>query len=185
MLIAYSLVWAKSDIEHTPITILASGNNKFVLPAFIKSFQKKYPGSKVVVEYGASGDLANSILNGVLYDVFLSANMSYPQDIYKAGKAAYPPKEYARGSLILFIPADSTFSQKKLKVLKNKKIKHITIANKETAPYGVASIDALRNTKLLESLKDKNGSQKLDTQNYINFLHSQEGRAIYKKYGYK
>ena len=128
---------------NAPANILAAGNNKFVLPVLIQSFYRKYPNSRVVVQYGATGDLTNSILNGVNYDILLGGNMEYPQKIYDAKKAIFPPKEYARGSLILFVPADNALSQKKLKVLKNKKIKHITIANRQTAPYGKASFEVL------------------------------------------
>ena len=140
---------------NAPANILAAGNNKFVLPVLIQSFYRKYPNSRVVVQYGATGDLTNSILNGVNYDILLGGNMEYPQKIYDAKKAIFPPKEYARGSLILFVPADNALSQKKLKVLKNKKIKHITIANRQTAPYGKASFEVLEKSGLLSSLRTK------------------------------
>lgn len=139
----------------TPANILASGNNKFVLPVLIQSFYKKYPDSRVVVQYGATGDLANSILNGVNYDVFLAADMKYPQKIYEAKKALNPPVEYARGALILFVPADKTLHQRNLKILQDVKIKNITIANKKTAPYGMAAVEVLRNAKLFEPLQTK------------------------------
>lgn len=229
-----------------PAKIFASGNNKFVLPIFVENFYRKYPGARVVIEYGASGDLANSIMNDVAYDIFLSANMTYPQNIYRAGKAVYPPKEYAKGSLILLIPADNAFSQKKLKVLKNTNIKHITVANKKTAPYGMATLDVLKNSKLWNSVKDKirystdistvitnviwyddagflsksaihslpmayskkginwievdqnlynpiiqgyvvskEGSENINAKRFIEYLLSDEGREIYKQFGYK
>ena len=138
-----------------PVHIFASGNNKFVLPTLLQNFYKKYPNLNAVVQYGSTGDLAESILNGVHYDIFLGADMKFAQKIYDAKKALYPPREYTRGSLILFVPADKTLNQKKIKILKDKKIKHITIANKKTAPYGVASIEVLENTKLFKSIGQK------------------------------
>lgn len=138
-----------------PAIIFASANNKFVMPIFLEHFYQKYPDAKVVVEYGASGALANSILHGVDYDLFLSADSEYPQKIYAAQKAINPPVEYARGALILFIPKDSALNQKKLTVLNNKTIKHITIANKATAPYGIATIEVLKNAQLFDKLKNK------------------------------
>jgi molybdate transport system substrate-binding protein len=138
-----------------PANIFASGNNKFVLPILIESFYRKYPDSRVVVQYGATGDLANSILNGVNYDIFLAADMKYPQKIYEAKKSLNPPVEYARGFLILFVPADKTLRQRKLTLLRDAKIQNITIANKKTAPYGMAAVEALKNANLLEALKHK------------------------------
>ena len=138
-----------------PVNILASSNNKFVLPILLKSFYKKYPDTRVVIQYGATGDLTNSILEGVNYDLFLAADMKFPQKIYKAGLAVSQPIEYARGSLILFVPADKTLKQRKLKLLKDEKIKFITIANKKTAPYGMAAIEALKNADLFKMLGSK------------------------------
>jgi len=154
ILSAFVFLLNASEIN-SPANIFASGNNKFVLPVLLKSFYKKYPDARVITQYGATGDLADAILNGVNYDIFLGADMQYTQKIYDAKKALNPPKEYARGSLILFIPADKTLRQKKIKVLKNKKIKNITIANKKTAPYGKASIEALQNSGMLKFVKDK------------------------------
>jgi len=252
MLIRFFLIFTLAILnvsaleQRAPANILAAGNNKFVLPALIQSFYKKYPDSRVVVQYGATGDLTNSVLNGVNYDILLAANMEYPQKLYDAKKALFPPKEYARGSLILFVPADNALAQKKLKVLKNKKIRHLTIANKKTAPYGKASIEVLKNSGLLNSLSEKirystdistaitnviwyddagflsksaieslpigykkegvnwievdeslykpiiqgyviskNGSQNVNAIRFIEFLFSEDGRAIYNAYGYK
>jgi len=229
-----------------PAAIFASGNNKFVLPVLVDSFYKKYPDARVVIQYGSSGDLANSILNDVNYDIFLSADMHYPQTIYDAKKAINPPKEYAKGTLILFVPADTAFHQKKLEILKSKNIKNITIANKQTAPYGKASIEVLKNANLLKVLNNKirystdisrvitnviwyddagflskssisnlpisyrkegvnwievdkklytpiiqgyvisrNGSMNINAIRFIEFINSNEGRAIYKAYGYE
>jgi len=232
--------------KSAPAIILASGNNKFVFPVLLKQFYKKYPSSKIVVEYGASGDLVIAILNGAYYDVFLSADVEFPQKLYDEKKAINPPTEYARGSLVLFIPADSAFHQKKLKVLYSESIKHITIANQESSPYGKATIELLQNAKLFEKVKDKihystdisgvinnviwyddagfvskstvnslpkaykkegvnwieidenlyspivqayavskEGAKNKNAQNFLKFLHSNEGREIYKQYGYK
>ena len=154
LLIVLSTILNASSLS-TPVNIFASGNNKFVFPTLLQSFYKKYPDAKVIVQYGSTGDLANAILAGVNYDIFLAADMKYPQKIYDAKKAINPPKEYARGILILFVPADETLNQKKIKVLKDKKIKNITIANKETAPYGKASIESLKNSGVFKSISSK------------------------------
>lgn len=231
---------------NAPANIFASGNNKFVLPSLIQSFYKKYPDSRVVVQYGATGDLGNSILEGVNYDLFLAADMKCPQKVYDANKAVSAPKEYARGSLILFVPADKTLNQRKLKLLKDTKITHVTIANKKTAPYGMAAIETLKNANLFNKLNSKirystdistaitnvvwyddagflsksalsslpvgyreeglnwieideklyspivqgyvvshSGAKNINVTRFIEFMFSEDGRAIYRSYGYK
>lgn len=141
--------------ESAPVNVFASSNNKFLFPTLLQQFHKHYPGVKVIVQYGATGDLANAILEGVGYDLFLGANMKYPQKIYDAKLAVNPPKRYAQGILIFLVPADATLHNKRLKALVDDKIKHITIANKKTAPYGKAAMEALKNSKMLQKVQNK------------------------------
>jgi molybdate transport system substrate-binding protein len=230
----------------SPAIIFASGNNKFVLPALIESFSMEHPEAKFIVQYGASGDLADAIIKGVDYDLFLSADMKYPQKIFELNKAASTPREYAQGVLILFVPADKTLLQRKLEILKDKSIKNITIANNKTAPYGKASIEALENSKIFDAVStkirystdistaitnvvwydnagflskstlnslpagyntegvnwievdaslytpirqglvlSKTGVKNSNILEFVDFIFSSEGRAIYKTYGYK
>lgn len=143
------------ELPKSAALIFASGNNKFVLPEVIRSFNLLYPEAEILVEYGATGDLANAIMEGVNYDIFLAADMESPQKVYQAKKSALPAQQYTQGVLVLFAPADKTLSQKKLNILKDKKIKHITIANAKTAPYGRAAIEVLENIKLIDDISSK------------------------------
>ena len=143
------------ELSSPPAVIFAAGNNKFVFTEILEQFYKKYPNSKVVVQYGATGDLTKAILDGVSYDIFLAADMQRPKQIYLANKAVNPPEVYTRGSLILFIPSDKSLRQKKLTVLKKKSIKHISIANRKTAPYGKAALEALVKSGLYDEVSNK------------------------------
>ena len=143
------------ESESAPAVVFASGNNKFVLPEILKSFYLKYPKSKVIVQYGATGDLTKSILDGVSYDIFLAADMQRAKRVYLAKKAINPPKVYAQGTLILFVPSDKTLKQKKIIILKKKSIKYVSIANRKTAPYGKAAVEALRESGLYDEISHK------------------------------
>ncbi len=143
------------ELPKSSALVLASGNNKFVLPEIIKSFNLLYPESEILVEYGATGDLTSAIIEGVNYDIFLAADMQSAQKVYEAKKSFEPPKQYAQGILVLFAPADKVLNQKKLNILKDKKIKNITIANAKTAPYGVAAVEVLKNAKLFDDVSSK------------------------------
>ncbi len=139
-------------------TILASANLEYVFPEMIKKFYKKYPDASIHVQYGASGSLAKDIENGNNYDLFLSANMGYPQAVYKNGAAIKEAKVYAKGKLILFLPKGilkDRVENRGLKILEESYIKHIVIANKEETPYGKATIDALKNSNMYSKLKNK------------------------------
>jgi len=141
--------------EHKPAFILASANLEFVFPQMIKAFYTKYPNARVYIQYAASGDLSNEILQGKEYDIFFSADRKYPQKIYQAKKSATPPKDYAQGLLILFTPPYQELTKKRVTILQNPTIKHITIANNATAPYGVAAMQVLQNLKHNEKIIKK------------------------------
>ena len=143
------------EISSPPAVVFVSGNNKFVFTEILEQFYKKYPNSKVVVQYGATGDLTKAILDGVSYDIFLAADMQRPKQIYLANKAVNKPEVYTRGSLVLLIPSDKTLRQKKLTVLKKKSIKYISIANRKTAPYGKAALEALVKSGLYDEISNK------------------------------
>ncbi|MFK5880949.1 MAG: molybdate ABC transporter substrate-binding protein [Sulfurospirillum sp.] len=135
--------------------IFASSNLEFVFSDMIKSFYAKYPSSSVHIQYGSSGSLFEDIQDGNKYDIFFSADMRYPQMLYKNGKAVSPPKAYVRGFLVLIGFDDKVIKQNGLKCLRNSDIKKIMIANKTTAPYGKASIEILKNAGLYKNVKQK------------------------------
>jgi len=142
-------------VYNRPASILAAGNLKFVFPQMIKEFYKKYPNASVHIQYNASGILADSILKGKGYDIFFSANVTYPKKVYAAKKSITAPKNYAQGLLILFVPSNLSLSKKRLSILADKNIKNITVANKASAPYGVAAIEVLKNSKGYENILKK------------------------------
>jgi len=154
LLFQSSFIYAKK-MNTAPAFIFASGNLQFVFPQIIKKFYKTYPNARVFIQYGSSGYLSNMILQGKSYDIFFSANVQYPEKIYTAKKSATEPKVYTQGTLILFVPTNISLSQKGLNILNSKKIKNITIANKSTAPYGVAAIQTINNSKLSIKVKNK------------------------------
>lgn len=137
------------------IVIFAAGHNKFVLPEIVDRFTKKYPDTAFNIEYGASGKLRDSILEGVGYDIFLSADMKKPKDVYMAKKSATDVKKYAEGSLILIVPADKSLKNRGLEILKDSKIKKVAVANPKSAPYGNATIEVLKKTGIFEDISAK------------------------------
>ena len=154
LLLSVSSLYAQKPYVRSGL-ILASGNLKFVFPQMIQAFYEKYPNASVHIEYEASGNLANAILTGKEYDIYFSANRSYPKKIYEHHKSATKPRNYAQGILILFVPKNLPLKREGLRILSNKKIRHIVIANKTTAPYGAAAMQTLKNSKCCETILHK------------------------------
>src|SRR5689334_11288551 len=98
----------KAGSQPTPaivgtLRIAAAADLAPALESIITEF-KKTQGGNVTVSYGASGTLATQIEQGAPFDVFMSADTSYPQRLIDK-KLADPKslKIYARGRLVLYI----------------------------------------------------------------------------------
>ena len=148
MLLFGSLLFAKS------LNVAIAANVSYAIDDLIKEFHKSHPDISVKTTLGGSGKLTTQIENGAPYDIFMSANMNYPNALYKSGSAITKPVIYAKGSLALLSKTKRDFS-KGLKILKDKSIKRIAVANPKTAPYGKASFEALKNAKIFDEIKDK------------------------------
>lgn len=101
----------------------------------------------------SSGKLTGQITAGAPYDIFVSADMKYPEEIFEKGLSFEKPKVYAYGQLVLWTTTDSISPT--LETLKQDHIQHIAVANPKTAPYGVAAMQVLDKYDLMNDLKEK------------------------------
>ena len=83
----------------------------------------------------------------------VSADMKYPETLYREGLAESPPKVYAYGKLVLYTLSDSL--EPSLEKLSDPGVRHIALANPETAPYGAAALEALRHYGIYEVVQPK------------------------------
>ena len=154
LLLFFTPLLAKKAV-YNPAFIFSAANLEFVFPQILKIFYAKYPEAQVYIQYGSSGDLCHEILKGKEYDIFFAANRKYPQKIYQANKSVTAPKDYTQGLLILFTPPNQDLAKKGVKILQDKTIKHITIANNSTAPYGAAAMQVIRKLKEHKKIMQK------------------------------
>ena len=136
------------------ITIAVAANVSYAIEPLIKAFNKSKPETKINVILGSSGKLLAQITHGAPYSLFMSANMKYPNRLYKNGMTLSKPVIYAQGALAMLSQKERDYSAR-IEVLTSPDIKKIAIANPRTAPYGVAAVEALKNTKLYKKLKKK------------------------------
>jgi len=152
MLILGSLLL--SSLYAGSINIAVAANVSYAIDDLKKEFNKIYPNTKVRVTLGSSGKLTAQISHGAPYDLFMSANMKYPQNLYQNKIAITKPIVYAKGGLAIISNKKRDFSDINT-LLKSKDIKRIAIANPKTAPYGIATVEALKNMNLYEDIKVK------------------------------
>lgn len=136
------------------ITIAVAANVSYAIEDLKKEFKKTNPDTNVRVTLGSSGKLTAQIKNGAPYDLFMSANMKYPNALYDDKIAITKPIVYAKGSLALLSSKKKDFS-KGLNIILEENIKRIAMANPKTAPYGIATKEVLDKSKLYKNVKSK------------------------------
>src|SRR5207249_1092438 len=87
------------------ITVAAAASVQFALGEIDAAFTRE-TGIEVKPVFGASGKLTAQIRNGAPFDVFVSADMDYPDSLHAWGRAAQPPMPYAYGKLVLWTLQD-------------------------------------------------------------------------------
>ena len=150
----YSLFIFSSSLYAGNINIAVAANVSYAIDTLKKEFNKIYPNTKVRITLGGSGKLTAQIKNGAPYDIFMSANMRYPNSLYQDKIAIFKPIIYAQGSLAYLSNKKQDFSEG-INLILNKKIKKIAIANPKTAPYGEATVEAIKNAKLYDKVVNK------------------------------
>ncbi|MDY0403402.1 molybdate ABC transporter substrate-binding protein [Sulfurovum sp.] len=136
------------------IKIAVAANVSYAMDELKKAFHALYPETKVQVTLGSSGKLTAQIKNGAPYQLFMAANMKYPEALYKDGIAVTRPLVYAQGSLAYLSNKQQDFT-KGIALIKDATIHKIAVANPKTAPYGKAAIEAMKNGGVLEETEKK------------------------------
>ena len=136
------------------ITIAVAANVSYAMDELKVEFVKTHPNIKVRIALGSSGKLTAQIKNGAPYGLFMSANMKYPQALYEDKLALTKPVVYAEGALAFLSLKKRDFS-KGIRLLKESSIKRIAVANPKTAPYGIATKEALENAGIYDEVKPK------------------------------
>src|SRR5579872_4796512 len=139
------------------LTVAAAADLSLALQPIVSNFQRQ-TGNTVRLSFGSSGDFTNQIQNGAPYDVFLSADLGYPQKLVKLGLADTGSlRTYAIGRLVLWVPRDSKLEieHKGMQALVDPAVHKIAIANPQHAPYGRAAVAALRHFQLYDKLAGK------------------------------
>jgi len=139
--------------KSVPIRIAAASDLKFALDSVIIVFQQRHP-LKVQPIYGSSGKLFEQILNGAPFDIYLSADIRYPQELNSKGQTASEVFSYGVGRLVLWSRKIDT-KDRGMDALADPAIKKIATANPRHAPYGQRAQEALSHYGLYEKLTEQ------------------------------
>jgi len=143
----------------TPLRVAAAADLEPVLPPILAEFERA-TGIHAEATFQSSATLTTQIQNGAPFEIFLSADLSFPKRLIDVGLAdaagsadSTTPITYARGTLVLWERKDSQLPPPSLDLLRSPNLKRLAIANPDRAPYGRAAVAALNSLKLYETLK--------------------------------
>ena len=114
-------------------------------------YQEQFQGNLDLIS-ASSGQLAAQILNGAPYEVFISADMQYPQKIYDAGLAQQPPRALVIGQLVFWSRSPIASVEE---VLSSPSLQSVAIAQPSLAPYGRAAENWLKEHQRWEVVEPK------------------------------
>lgn len=139
----------------TPLRVAAAADLEPVLPPILVEFERQ-TGIDAEATYQASAMLTAQIENGAPFDLFLSADLGFPDRLIAAHLAAETtPILYAKGTLVLWERKDSHLRPPSLALFGDPGLRRLAIANPERAPYGRAAVATLVSLRLDTTLKSR------------------------------
>jgi molybdate transport system substrate-binding protein len=113
-------------------------------------------GIRVVFSFGATAELAKQIENGAPFDVFAAADTEHVDSLDRAGLLTPGTRAlYARGRLVLWLPAGSTLKVERIEDIAAKQFDRISIAKPDVAPYGQAAVESLQKLGIWNEIEPK------------------------------
>jgi len=137
------------------ITIAAAANLTDAFTEMGKEFTAQ-TGIRVRFSFGATADLAKQIENDAPFDLFASADVEHIEKLKALGLLTPGTDNlFARGRLVLWIPPGSNLTLTRIEDLTRTEVERIAIAKPDVAPYGRATVEALRQLNLWAQVESK------------------------------
>jgi molybdate transport system substrate-binding protein len=134
------------------ITVSAAASLRDAFREISKQYEER-TGVKINFNFGASGALQKQIESGAPVDVFASAGI--PQMDALANQGLIAPetrRDFARNTLVLIVPADSTSGITSFADLGGAKVAKLAVGNPKTVPVGQYAEQSLSRLGLWQRL---------------------------------
>ncbi len=147
--LALCLAGATSTLHAAqPPTIAAASDLKFALDELVATYAEA-GGPAPRVAYGSSGNLAQQIIQGAPFDIFMSADEAFVHRLVERDLTVDGGALYGVGRLVLYAGAAAGFTPDENlagleAALRAGRIRRLALANPEHAPYGRAARAALQ-----------------------------------------
>lgn len=139
----------------TEINVGAASNLSDAFKELGEQFKAR-TGIRVVYSFGATADLAKQIEQGAPFDLFAAADVEHVEALNRQGLVVPGTLMlYARGQLVLWTPAGSRLKLDRIEDVARAEVERISIAKPDVAPYGRATVEALRALNLWKDVEPK------------------------------
>ncbi len=147
---------SNTDSDTTPlngqVTVACAANMQYAMDSIAAVFELD-EGIECNITSGSSGMLAAQIENGAPYDLFISADLVYPQAIFEKGNGEQP-FIYAKGRLVFAYDKEAGYTSIE-DALRDLSLSRIGMADTRLAPYGMAAEQFILQTGLKDSLEER------------------------------
>lgn len=144
------------------LTVSAAASLTNAFKDIAQSYEAQNPGTKVLLNFAASGALLQQMAKGAPVDVFASADQETMDRAEKEGLVkASDRKDFVRNTLVLIVPTDAKIMPANMGELTQAGITRVAIANPASVPVGRYSQTALEAANLWTALQAK----AINTQN--------------------
>ncbi len=140
------------------VRIAAASDLKWVLEEAKQAFERAHPGATCTLTFGSSGNLFHQLSQKAPFDLFLSADRGYPEQLVEQGLGLKGSLfTYAVGHLVVWVPEASPIPVEQLgiRAVQHPAARRVAIANPRLAPYGRAAEAALRGAGLLDAVRER------------------------------
>jgi molybdate transport system substrate-binding protein len=142
-----------------PPLVAAAADLQGALAEIADAFARE-PGQRVELVFGSSGTLARQVRDGAPFELFLSADEAFVEELAAAGLTRGAGTLYAAGRLALFAPTGSPLVPREgldglARLLASGRVGRFAIANPAHAPYGRAAEMALRKRGIWNDLQPR------------------------------
>ncbi|PIB35877.1 molybdate ABC transporter substrate-binding protein [Reichenbachiella sp. 5M10] len=134
-----------------PVRVAAASSMADFL-AEVKTIYESKKGIPVEIITNSSGALTNQIMNGAPYDLFLSANTKYTQQLHHRNIRSFPPSTFAYNQLVIWSKTPLTDPQH---YILSSECHTIGLAQPELAPFGALAIQYLDSLEVTSLVQEK------------------------------
>jgi molybdate transport system substrate-binding protein len=156
MFVVAALCLSSSVAGAVDVTVSAAASLRDAFTDIAREFERGNPQHKVLLNFGASGQLLQQISRGAPVDVFAAADQDTMDRAQAQNLVMRETRvNFTRNQLVLAVPVDAANVPARLSDLTGPGVQRIAIGNPDSVPAGRYAKSALDSAKLWETLKPR------------------------------